>query len=67
MSVVCPHCQKPFRMTVSVKDRGSLERHLLTVKANETIYKNARSLKYRLAHPDAPMVKKYINDHNLKR
>lgn len=36
-------------------------------KANETIYKNARSLKYRLAHPDAPMVKKYINDHNLKR
>ena len=63
MSVVCPHCQKPFRMTVSVKDRGSLERHLLTVKANETIYKKAQDPKYREEHPNAPMVKKWINEH----
>jgi hypothetical protein len=50
-------------MTVSVKDRGSLERHLLTVKANETIYKKAQDPKYREEHPNAPMVKKWINEH----
>ena len=49
------------------KKSKNKNRGLSSKKANATIYKKARSRKYRLAHPDAPMVKKYINHHNLKR
>ena len=60
---ICPHCHKPFQITASAKDRGSLESHLSTVKANETIYKKAQDPKYREEHPNSPMVRKWISEH----
>ena len=60
--VKCWHCGNIFRNGNSQKS-GSLESHLARVKANKTIYRKASNRKYRQEHPNAPMVKKWINEH----